>query len=63
LQVVKALATAQLEAQRIADEAQEHDKATGAQDFDLQVENMSKVGSSAVQEDLEHTFAHPCIKF
>ena len=42
-QVVNALATAQLEAKRIADEAAEDNKATGAQDFDLQVENMSKV--------------------
>ena len=42
-QVVSALATAQLEAKRIADEAAEDNKATGAQDFDLQVENMSKV--------------------
>lgn len=42
-QVVNALATAQLEAKRIADEAAEDSKVTGAQDFDLQVENMSKV--------------------
>lgn len=43
MQVVKALATAQLEAKRIADEAQEDAKVPGAQDFDLQIENMSKV--------------------
>ena len=42
-QVVKALATAEIEAQQISDEAQEDSKATGAQDFDLQIENMSKV--------------------
>ena len=44
-QIVKALATAQIEAQPISDEAQEDSKATGAQDFDLQIENMSKVCS------------------
>ncbi|CAL5227653.1 g10659 [Coccomyxa viridis] len=43
-QVVSALATAQIdiEAQQIKDEAHEDSKATGAQDFDLQIENMSK---------------------
>ena len=41
---MKALATAQIEAQQIKDEAHEDSKATGAQDFDLQIENMSKVG-------------------
>ncbi len=43
---MKALATAQIEAQQIKDEAHEDSKATGAQDFDLQIENMSKVGCS-----------------
>ncbi len=43
---MSALATAQIdiEAQQIKDEAHEDSKATGAQDFDLQIENMSKVG-------------------
>ena len=54
-QVVKALATAQIERKKLADEAHEDSKATGAQDFDLQIENMSKERLSAcTMQDLPH---------